>query len=744
MKRAIILILILAIGVCGQQRELKSSMPLPAPTAGSAGTVTVALTEYNRLTELASKKPKKSDAPPVSFVLSRAVFKLRVENQTAVGTVEIDGSVLEKGPTKVPLTTGLTVLEAKQAGNTLPLMQEGQTHAAILSGPGNFSVSLSVASALTVEAGRASIVIPVPAASSSILSLDLPGNHANVRVEPGLITNRATSNGHTLIEATLDPGKPVRLWWTTRESTAPVTQREVRFLSNIKSVVSVGDSQLRVIALCDVTVVQGEASEFRMPLPAGFELTEVTGSSLDSSEVQNGGLILRVHEPARRNHQFLVAIERTNREAKADAPVLTFAGTQREAGELLVEGIGSMELTPTESGGLRRMDVREVGAVARSLVRFPLQAAFRYNRRPGDTPGLQLKWTQFPDTQVLSAVAERATITTLTTVEGKSLTEVTLRVRNHAQPFVKVELPVGAQLLSAEVEGERVKPVVGTDGSRVPLLRVGLNSSAAYTVSFVYLSSGARFAKNGSYEMGLPKLDIPVNLLTWEISLPDRLEVRQFGGNALSAELFPSAAQNFVAGVEESGEDDSNVWARNDLSSLEAGQIGGIIVDPNGAVIPNAIVTVTNTQTGATQNTRSDGDGRWVISGTQPGPVRVTVSSPGFKDTQQEMALNETSPARLGTTLQPGAVTETVTVTAGGGRSNLLTLDGVNRMEEQAKERQLSLLTAPSQNVFNLQRRVAGVLPVRVEVPRAGKSYKFVRPLVLEEETRVTFQYKTK
>lgn len=742
MKRAIILILILAIGVCGQQRELKSGMTLPVPATGSAGTVTVSLTEYNRLTELATKKPKKSDAPPVSFVLSRAAFKLRVENQTVVGTVEIEGSVLDKVPTKVPLTTGLTILEAKQAGNTLPLMQDGQTHAAILSGPGNFSVSLSVAAALTVEAGRASLVMPVPSASSSILSLELPGNHANVRVEPGLVTNRSTANGQTLIEATLDPGKPVRLWWTTRESTAPVTQREVRFLSNIKSVVSVGDSQLRAIALCDITVVQGEAAEFRMPLPAGFELTEVTGSSLDSSEVLNGELILRVHEPARRSHQFLVAIERTNREAKAEAPLLTFPAAQRETGELLVEGIGSMELTPKESGGLRRIDVREVGAVARSLARFPLQAAFRYNRRPGDTPNLQLQWTQFPDTQVLSAVAERATITTLTNVEGKSLTEVTLRVRNHAQAFVKVELPAGAQLLSAEIEGQRVKPVSGTDGSRVPLLRAGFNPSGAYTVSFVYLSSGARFAKNGSYEMGLPKLDIPVNLLTWEISLPDRLEVRQFGGNVLSAELFPTAAQNFVAGAENSREDDSNVWARNDLSSLEAGQVGGIIVDPNGAVVPNALVTVINTQTGASQNTRSDGDGRWVISGSQPGPTRVTVAMPGFKDMRQELELVATAPARLGTTLETGSASETVTVT--GARNNLMTLDGVQKVETQARQIQDLALLTPSQNVFNLQRRVAGVLPVPVDVPRAGRSYKFVRPLVLEEETRVTFQYKTK
>jgi hypothetical protein len=49
---------------------------------------------------------------------------------------------------------------------------------------------------------------------------------------------------------------------------------------------------------------------------------------------------------------------------------------------------------------------------------------------------------------------------------------------------------------------------------------------------------------------------------------------------------------------------------------------------------------------------------------------------------------------------------------------------------------------APSSNVLNLQRRIAGVLPVRVDVPRAGAAYKFVRPLVLDETTRVSFEYR--
>ncbi len=57
-------------------------------------------------------------------------------------------------------------------------------------------------------------------------------------------------------------------------------------------------------------------------------------------------------------------------------------------------------------------------------------------------------------------------------------------------------------------------------------------------------------------------------------------------------------------------------------------------------------------------------------------------------------------------------------------------------------ERPKTETDAPSVNVQNLQRRASGVLPVRMEVPRAGTSHRFVKPLVIDEETRVTFRYK--
>jgi Carboxypeptidase regulatory-like domain len=740
MKRLVIVFTLLAVVAQGQERSLPPQKVLPQ---SSPGTVTLTLTEYNRLLDLVAHRPKPAEAAPLPFVLSRAAFKLRLENEAVVGALDIEGDVLQKGLTKVPLVNGLTILEAQPSSKPLPLLQDGSTTAAVVDGPGAFGVSLSVAAVMTVDAGRASFVVPVPAAASAVFTLDIPGNHADIHVEPGLITNRATVNGHTRVEATLDTGTPATVWWTTREISAPVTQREVRFLSDMKTLISVGDSELRMAALCDINVIQGEPAEFKVPLPPGFEVAEVSGSTLDSSETQGGDLIIKVREPSRRAHQFLIAFERASREDKLDAPFLTFAGAQGETGEVLVEGVGTMELTATEGGGLRRIDVREAGPIARSLARFPLQAAFRYHRRAGDTPSLKLEWNRFPDGTVLSAIAERATITTLLNVEGKSLTEVTLKVRNHAQPFVKIELPQGASLLSAEVEGEKVKPVQGADGSRVPLLRAGFRPAGVYTVSYVYLSAGSPFTKSGAYELSLPKLDVPINLVTWEVFLPERLDVKQFAGNALSASLFPAGAQNIsMSGADDYNESDERVWVPkdSDFNQLAAGQIGGIVVDPQGAIVAGATVTVANTQTGATQTTTSDGEGQWAVSGMPPGPVRVRVDSQGFRSFQQELNVEPSRAARLGVTLSVASATEIVTVTAGkasGDRES-------RRLEDQARKAQQAQLNAPSQNVFSLQRKVAGILPVRVDVPRAGKSYRFVRPLVVGEETKITFQYRSR
>ena len=122
MKASVILILLLTVTTYGQQRN--SSINASLPTPAGPGMVTISLREYDRLVELSTRKTKTPDTPPQPFVLTRAVFKLRVENQTLLGTVTIDGASLFKGPVKAPLTTGMMIVDASQAGNPIPLLWE--------------------------------------------------------------------------------------------------------------------------------------------------------------------------------------------------------------------------------------------------------------------------------------------------------------------------------------------------------------------------------------------------------------------------------------------------------------------------------------------------------------------------------------------------------------------------------------------------------------------------------------------
>jgi hypothetical protein len=713
--------------------EEKPALPLP-----DSGNVTLTLDEYNKLMELAAKPPKKSDLAPLPYSIKHADVKLHIENDGVRGTVQLDGEVFRKGVSKVPLTTGMTVLDAHQNGKGVPLLQENGTHMALLPGPGEFSVALDTGLPLRIEAGRASFSLPAPAAGSVQLALVIPGDHTFANINPGIITSRKSENGHTTIEATLVPGQPANIWWATREAVTPTVPREVRFLSDAKMLVSVSEAEMRVAVLADITVVQGEPSQFHLDLPAGYEVTGVTGATLDSTETNNGVLTLKVTAPTQRTHQFLISMERSITGAKADAPFLSFKGAQRETGEVLVEGAGTMELTATEGGGLKRMDVKEANPYLRSLAHFPPQAAFRYHKQASNTPALALEWVRYPDGSVLAAVAESAQVTTLVTTEGKSLTEVRLVLKNQAQPFLKVSLPPGASILSADVGGERVKPVQGPDGSRVPLLRQGFHPTDSYTVSFVFMHSGAPFAKKGGAELSLPNMDIPISLLSWEVFLPEQYKVKDFGGDVIAANLVPPAfRENTVVYAYDMPRADQA--SSVSIAPLLPGQLGGVVADPSGAVIPNARVTVTQPDHGFSMSTITDQEGRWVVSNLPTGRIKIKAESAGFQVTVRDADYDASRPSTYSFALSLGATTETVEVAA-----ESTSLNGRNYSELEPKKKLARQQNGASSNVLNLQKRVAGVLPVPVDVPRAGTSFSFVRPLVLDEETKVTFSYKSR
>jgi hypothetical protein len=719
----------------------------PTRGAGPAGTVTISRPDYDRLIDLARQPAAGPDLPPLPAALTRTDIRAQIDGGTVRATMLVEGEVFRTGSVKVPLVSGATLLDASMGDLPLPLVVENGTHFAVLTGPSTFSLTLGWGSSLTTTPGRGAFTMPVPPSGSVTATIDVPGQQTDVRVNPGLVVSRTTSPaGRTVVEATLDPGSPAQVWWSTRETAPAVQAREVRLLSNVKTLVTIGEADLRLVSLLDLSILQGEPAQFEIRLPSGFEVAAVTGASLDRREEGPGRVVLFVTNPAQRRHQFLVNLERQHGggSLKMETGFPTVPAAQRETGEVAVEGIGTLELQAPETPVFRRMDVRETDSVLASAARQPLLAAYRYQRTGATDPVLTLAVTRFASAAVLAAVAERAVATTLLTTQGRTLTEVSLWVRNRAQSFIKVELPSGASMVSVEVAGQPAKPVEGKDGTRVPLLRPGFRSDGPYSVSFVYVHAGSPFDKKGIRRMALPKMDLPVNIVEWELFVPDRYRADRFDGNAMAASLVETAS----AGSELAMDAVDSIGQRYDVALLTAspGQIVGRVTDAQGAAIPGVNVTATGAtgKRAATTNER----GVYVLSNVGSGPVSVRAELQGFQTSQRSFVFDQ-RPRQADLTLQIGGVSETVTVTAEAPLINTRSSETSQtfRMEEGRPQAQSGSNAAqqaqlPSLNVQNLQRRAAGVLPVRVEIPRAGTSHRFLKPLVIDEETVVSFRYR--
>jgi hypothetical protein len=706
------------------------NVPLPA-----TGNVTLPIEEFNRLMERATQPAPVPDPPPVPHVIRTANANLKVAGELVSGNIVLEGEVYEKGARRVPLIAGIAVLDAKQKSGELPLELVNGAHTAVLPGAASFEVTLETMLPLTIEPGRASFQFPAPAAGAVRLALTVPGEQTLVNLSGGLIVNRSSRGGQTTIEATLPPGETVTFSWASRltpASAPPAAPKEIRFLADVKTLVSVSDAEIALAALAEVSVVQGDPAQFELHAPEGYELTGASGPTLLSSDVQGKRLVLNVADPSARSHQFLITLAKSGTATKAEIPLLGFAGAQRETGEVLIEGVGAMELSAAERGGLRRMDFKETDPSLRALARSTLHAAFRYQKRPSEAPAVApavtLAWTRFPDGKVLSAVAQEAIVTTLVTSEGRSLTEVKLLLKNQAQPFMKVALPAGATILSAEVAGEKVKPVLAPDGNRVPLLRAGLRTSDAYTASFVFVHAGAPFAKKGGAELSLPKMDLPIERMEWEVFLPQQYKVADFGGDALEMRFLPVAGDDL-------GEE---------FPVRAGGPVSGTVRDETGAVIPRAIVMIRHIATNTSKSTAADMNGSWRIEGIPSGAIQIVASSPGFRASVADEVQDQSRGTQRDMTLSLGAIGQTVTVEA-----RVMPVEPMNAQVSGAVRNKKREAAEPkdsdaSANVADLQRRVAGVLPIAVKVPHAGNSYRFVRPLVVDEETTLTFRYRSK
>ena len=94
--------------------------------------------------------------------------------------------------------------------------------------------------------------------------------------------------------------------------------------------------------------------------------------------------------------------------------------------------------------------------------------------------------------------------------------------------------------------------------------------------------------------------------------------------------------------------------------------VAGSVVDPTGAVVPNAVVEIRNPVSGFERTVTTDNGGKFSIPNIPFNPYHLTVTGSGFAPYAQDVDVQSIVPVTVSITLQVKGSSETVTVEAAG------------------------------------------------------------------------------
>ena len=137
----------------------------------------------------------------------------------------------------------------------------------------------------------------------------------------------------------------------------------------------------------------------------------------------------------------------------------------------------------------------------------------------------------------------------------------------------------------------------------------------------------------------------------------------------------------------------------------------GTVTDVSGGVVPNAKITITETQTSVVRTAQTNESGNWIVPNLPPGVYSVAVEAAGFKkETRLNISLLVDTSTRVDVKLQPGSVTETVEVTASAAT---LQTDSASTAQKIDREVLANVpLVSSNRNFQSLLNLAPGVAPV--------------------------------
>ena len=299
--------------------------------------------------------------------------------------------------------------------------------------------------------------------------------------------------------------------------------------AEVVNVVSLNDTLVSGRSMVRFDIQNAPTKEFRIRVPGGFKNVEIAGANIrrKDNDTKTGEWRVELQNKVRGHYALTVTWEEpwNAKNGSLEWTGVEAPGVERETGWLAVLAPTRMEVeAKTLTPDLVKIDEQDLPDWAGLAGRSPV-LAYRY-LRPGYK--LTIAVQRFQEAEVLQALVDSVRLMTVVSEDGQAMTDMSLMVRNNGRQNLEVSLPEGAQVWSAFVSGQPVRPGERDGKLLLPMERT--EGDAAVAVELIYIGTAGFPRRSGLVGMVSPSLDVPLKNARWDLYLPPDFQYGHFEG----------------------------------------------------------------------------------------------------------------------------------------------------------------------------------------------------------------------
>jgi hypothetical protein len=507
-----------------------AQQPAPLPDLDS-GQVSLKWSDFKKIVaegSAVSQPSGKKEPPPYDWSLSRAEYEAEVTDANVHVRARFDLQILKEGWVQVPLAQqDVATTSLKLDGKTISFAPSKDNWLiCALDQPGPHVIECEFFAQTQCKDGTCSFSFACPKAPQTKLQLHIKKPDARIEAPDAIEIQPLSAESETAAELSFRTVEAISVSWTlpAEEKPAPA---DLEIECTAATLATVKEQHVAYTSTLVYRVLRGTANTFRFSLPADANLLKVNADKATAkSALVDSRLVVEVMTNYGVPDTFSVPIQ-YELALPQDGPLQTALPVAldvvRQSGWLAIAASANVSLKPTaENHGYVLVDNQEIPAALRGLSPYPLLHAFRYTDAP---TVLSFEAHRYQDFEVRVANIDCCSLETAITRDGTRMSHARYDVRNNMKQFLRVELPTGADLLSAEVNGHVIKPARESDTGAllVPLLMSAENGrrKTGFPVDIYYLEQPMLMRSlPTALDLNGPSVDIITTRASWAVYLP--------------------------------------------------------------------------------------------------------------------------------------------------------------------------------------------------------------------------------